>query len=57
MMMPIAVLLWLVGWSFYWIGSSKKERPRQKVKSPREELALIVPALERQQHAAYSSSQ
>ena len=50
MAMPIAILLFFIGWSLYWIGS-KKEPRRHKVKLPsQKELDFIVPTPE-QQHA------
>lgn len=50
MVMPIAILLFFIGWSLNWTGS-KKEPRRHKVKlSGQEELAFIVPIPE-QQHA------
>jgi len=50
MVMPIAILLFFIGWSLYWIGP-KKEPRRNKVKLPgQKELAFIVPTPE-QQHA------
>jgi hypothetical protein len=50
MVMPIAVLLFFIGWGLYWTGF-KKEPRRHKVKLPgQKELAFIVPIPE-QQHA------
>ena len=48
MAMPIAILLFFIGWSLYWTGF-KKEPRRNKVKLPgQKELAFIVPTLEQQ---------
>lgn len=30
-MLPVAVFLWFVGWSFYWIGGKKEEAKPKKI--------------------------
>jgi len=41
-MLPIAVFLWLIGWSLYWIGRKKQEvKPKERV-SDRKELIFAV---------------
>jgi hypothetical protein len=48
--MPIAVLLWCIGWSLYWIGP-KRETTIPKPKLPvQKELTIFVPTPE-QKHA------
>jgi hypothetical protein len=46
--MPIAVFLWCIGWSLYWIGSKRettKPKPKPKL-SVQKELIIFVPTPE-----------
>ena len=48
LLMPIAVFLWCIGWSLYWIGVKKettKPKPNPKL-SVQKELVVFVPAPE-----------
>ena len=47
---PIAALLWIIGWSLYWIGSKKEQHKEKAQLPPRTELTFIIPTPE-MQHA------
>jgi hypothetical protein len=50
-MMPLAIFLWVIGWSLFQAGS-KKEPRRQQVEPPiKKELTFIVQIPEQLQHA------
>ena len=44
LLIPVAVFLWCIGWSLYWVGI-KKETAKQKL-SAQKELVIFVPAPE-----------
>ena len=45
--MPLAVFLWVVGWSLFWIGSRKKRvEPRRKPARDELRFAVLVPEQE-----------
>ena len=47
MLIPIAIFLWYIGWSLYWIGSKTiTTRPMPKSKLPAQELIIFVPTPE-----------
>jgi hypothetical protein len=41
--MPIAVFLWGIGWSLYWIGSTRKTTKHKPKLSVQKELSIFVP--------------
>jgi hypothetical protein len=48
LVMPIAFLFWIIGWSLYFVGSKKesvKQRPKPKF-SIEKELVIFVPTPE-----------
>ena len=48
LLLPIAVLIWFMGWGLYWVGW-KKEQTRNKPRSAvQRELVMFVPTLEQQ---------
>jgi hypothetical protein len=42
-MMPIAVFFWGIGWSLYWIGSTRKTTKHKPKLSVQKELSIFVP--------------
>jgi hypothetical protein len=50
MVFPIVTLLWLIGWSLYWIGSRKEQHKEKAQLTHRTELTFIIPTPE-MQHA------
>jgi len=44
-MLPIAVFLWLIGWSLYWIGCKKQGvKPKERLPDRKElTFAVITP--------------
>jgi hypothetical protein len=50
LIMPIAVFFWGIGWSLYWIGSTKKITKHKPQLSVQKELSIFVPTPQ-QKHA------
>jgi Tfp pilus assembly protein PilO len=45
--MPLVVFFWILGWSFYWIGSSKKLTEAEKRNSSKDlAFTVLVPEQE-----------
>lgn len=42
LMLPALILIWLVGWSMYWIGHQKTEKATLKPKSQTANITLIA---------------
>jgi lipopolysaccharide biosynthesis regulator YciM len=44
--LPIAVLLWILGWAMLWVGSRKREQTQQKqVKTTSKEDFITITAM------------
>jgi hypothetical protein len=46
LLMPIAVFLWCIGWSLYWIGSKRETTKPKPILSVQKELIIFVPTPE-----------
>ena len=44
LLLPALVLVWLVGWSMYWLGHQRKDKKRNKP-APKEDNVRLVPAI------------
>jgi len=53
LIMPLAVFLWVFGWSLYWIGSNKRlTEPGERDSSKELSFAVLMPE---QKYAHYSA--
>jgi len=42
--LPVLVVVWLVGWSLFWVGGRRdRERPKSKME-PKEDHITLIPA-------------
>ena len=49
MVLPIAIILWSIGWSLYWIESKKRPgKPKQLNQLKKPELIFTMPTIEQQ---------
>ena len=44
LLLPALVLVWLVGWSMYWLGHQRTDKKKNKP-TPKEDNVKLVPAL------------
>ena len=44
LLLPVLVLVWLVGWSMYWLGHQRTDNKRNKP-APKEDNVELVPAV------------
>jgi flagellar basal body-associated protein FliL len=42
LLLPIAVFLWLIGWSFLWIGSKEKSKTPKRAPEPQATSMMIM---------------
>jgi len=44
LLLPALVLVWLVGWSMYWLGHQREDKKRTKP-APKKDNVTLVPAV------------
>jgi len=44
LLLPALVLVWLVGWSMYWLGHQREDKRRNKP-APEKENVTLIPAV------------
>ena len=41
LLLPALVLVWIVGWSMYWLGHQKEDKTRTEPRSKKDNVTLI----------------